>query len=342
MSEIETVLAREILDSRGNPTVEVDVALRSGALGRAAVPSGASTGEHEAHRAARRRQEALPRQGRHARRSTTSTTTLAPAVIGLDALDQAGLDRALLDARRHAEQAQARRQRHPRRLDGRRARGRRRERPCRSGATSAARRARVLPVPLMNIINGGAHADNGARHPGVHDRARRRADASPRRCAPAPRSSTRSRRCCNDKGLSTAVGDEGGFAPRLASNEEAARAHRSRRSRTAGYKPGKDVALALDCAASEFFDKGSEDLHARGQEASSSTPSWSPCYDEARPSSTRSSRSRTACAEDDWDGWKLLTDSARQARPARRRRPVRHQHRAPQARASTRASPTRS
>ena len=159
MTVIEDVLAREILDSRGNPTLEVDVITEDGVIGTAAVPSGASTGAHEAVEL--RDGDTKRYGGKGVLKAVQNVNeTIGPELIGLDASDQAGHRRDDDRARRHAQQGQARRQRHARRFAGRGPCSRSRDRTCPSTATSAAPRARTLPVPMMNILNGGKHADN--------------------------------------------------------------------------------------------------------------------------------------------------------------------------------------
>ena len=242
----------QVLDSRGNPTVEVDVALASGALGRAIVPSGASTGVHEAVEL-RDGGARLGRQGRRRRRSRTSTASSREAVVGLDAADQAALDRALIDARRHAEQGAARRERDPRRLARRREGRGGRRRACRSTATSAATRRVTLPVPMMNVINGGAHAANSIDLqefmlvPAGAELVRRGA-ADRRRGLP------RAEKVLHERGLATGGRRRGRLRARPAGRAR----RRSRRSsrRPSAPATASAVAIALDPATSEVYRDG--------------------------------------------------------------------------------------
>jgi enolase len=265
VSEIRSLHAREILDSRGNPTVEVEVWLDSGAFGRAMVPSGASTGKREAVEL--RDEDPARYLGKGVRRAVQNVNdVIAPEIEGMEASEQAALDRALLE------------------LDGT---------PNKSGlganailgvSLAAARAAadesglplyqylggpggRLLPVPLMNVLNGGAHADNGL-------------DVQEFMVVPAGAGSFSEalrigaeifhtlRRLLRDQGLSTGVGDEGGFAPTLGGNE-AALDFLMRAIERAGYRAGEDVLLALDVAASEFGEHGRYRLRADRTEKSS-------------------------------------------------------------------------
>src|SRR5579872_3529299 len=250
MSEINAVLARVILDSRGNPTVEVEVQTALG-QGRAAVPSGASTGEHEALEM--RDGDSTRWGGKGVDRAVENVNrTLGPSVVGMDALDQPAVDAVLLEA------------------DGTPNKSKMGANAILGVSLAVARaaadavglplwrylggvQARVLPTPLMNILNGGVHADSGleiqefmivpAGLPSFDE---------------ALRAGTEIfhtlKKLLKDKGHTVSVGDEGGFAPKLASNEEAIQ-YVVRAIDEAGYKAGKDVFLALDCAASEFFEK---------------------------------------------------------------------------------------
>jgi enolase len=299
MSEISAVLGRAILDSRGNPTVEVEVQTASG-HGRAAVPSGASTGEHEALEL--RDGDKKRWLGRGVSKAVDHVNqALGPAVIGMDALDQSAVDRVLLDA------------------DGTPNKGKLGANSILGVSLAVARaaadtvglplwrylggvQARVLPTPLMNILNGGVHADNGleiqefmivpAGLPTFDEALRAGVEIF-----------HTLKKILKDQGLTVAVGDEGGFAPKLKSNEEAVRVV-VRAIEEAGYAPGKEVGIALDCAASEFFDKkaglytfdkkpvSSADLVGIYEELSRKYPILS---------------IEDGCAEDDWDGWKLVT-----------------------------------
>ncbi|NOT63313.1 MAG: phosphopyruvate hydratase [Acidobacteria bacterium] len=252
MSIIESVLAREILDSRGNPTVEAEVLLESGALGRAAVPSGASTGENEAVEL--RDGDPLRYLGKGVTQAVANVNkTIAEAIIGLDAFDQVLIDHAMIDlddtpnkSRLGANAILAVS------LATARAAATELEVPLYRyiGGTNA----RTLPVPLMNIINGGAHADNN-----VDFQEFMIVPAGAATFAEALRWGTEVfhtlKTVLKKKGYSTAVGDEGGFAPSLKSNEEAIESILEAITQ-AGYKPGGEIAIALDPASSEFYKEG--------------------------------------------------------------------------------------
>ena len=290
VSQIERVHARQILDSRGNPTVEVEIGLRSGAHGHAAVPSGASTGEFEATEL-RDGGEAWGGKGVSARRGERQRRDRRRRSRGLDAADQQGARRRADRARRHARTSRAWA---PTRSSACRWRPRTRRRPRRGwrcGAISAATPRAVLPVPMMNVLNGGAHADNkvdfqefmvvpcGApsfsRVPAHGHRGVPRAEGAR----------------CTSAAWRTAVGDEGGFAPDLGSNEEALKMLVAG-IEAAGYAPGEDVAIALDPATSELLQRRRLRARARGPHARA-PPSW-PTTGPTSPGATRSSRSRTA------------------------------------------------
>jgi len=300
VSDIQTLHAREVLDSRGNPTVEVEVWLDSGAFGRALVPSGASTGTREAVEL--RDEEPTRYQGKGVRRAVQNVIeTIAPEVEGMDAAEQAQIDRALLE------------------LDGT---------PNKSGlganallgvSLAVARAAaddaglplyqylggpgaRLLPVPLMNVVNGGAHADNGL-------------DIQEFMLVPAGAGSFGEalrmgveifhtlRRLLKDKGLSTGVGDEGGFAPALGGNE-AALDFLMRAIERAGYRAGEEVWLALDVAASEFGERGRYRLRADRTEKSSEEMI---AFYESLLGRYPIRSIEDGLGEDDWDGWQGLT-----------------------------------
>src|SRR5690349_17476745 len=263
MSQIESVHARQILDSRGNPTVEVEVQLRSGAHGRAAVPSGASTGEFEATEL---RDGGEAYGGKGVTQAVGNVNgEIAEAVIGSDATDQEGLDRALVD------------------LDGTPNKSRLGANAILGVSLAAAHAAaaeegqplwrylggdaaHVLPVPMMNVLNGGAHADNSV-------------DFQEFMVVPLGASSFAEclrmgaevfhalKKTLHDRGLGGGVGDEGGFAPNLSSNEEALRML-IEGIEAAGYTPGDDVAIALDPATSEIFKGGAYDLEHEGRKLS--------------------------------------------------------------------------
>jgi enolase len=263
LSEIEKVHARQIVDSRGNPTVEVDVVLKSGAAGRAAVPSGASTGEFEA---VELRDGGDAWSGKGVSQAIANANgELADAVRGVDAADQAGVDRAMIA------------------LDGTPNKGRLGANAILGVSLATAKAAaaeaglplwrylggeaaRVLPVPMMNVLNGGAHADN-------------KVDFQEFMIVPVGVASFGEglrvgaetfhalKRTLHDAGLATAVGDEGGFAPDLASNEAALEVL-IEGIEAAGYRPGEDVAIALDPATSEIYDDGAYVLEHEGRSLS--------------------------------------------------------------------------
>ena len=302
MSAIREIKARQILDSRGNPTVEVDVTLESGARGRAAVPSGASTGEKEAIEL--RDGDKKRWMGKGVSKAVANISkALVPKLLGMEAFDQAGVDRTMIAA------------------DGTPNKGRLGANAILGVSLAVARaaaaecglpfyrylggaNARVLPVPMMNIINGGAHADN-------------RLDLQEFMIMPvgAPRFSEALRMATEvfhmlkgllkKKRLNTAVGDEGGFAPDLGSNEEAL-ALITQAIEDAGYRPGRDIALALDAAASEFYEKGRYHLAAEKQPERSSEDMigyYARMVDRYPILSIEDGLS-----ELDWKGWRMLTE----------------------------------
>jgi len=302
MSWIEQVQAREILDSRGNPTVEAEVVLADGEIGRAAVPSGASTGENEAVEL--RDGDAKRYGGKGVLKAVENVNEIiAPALQGFDALDQAEVDRALIE------------------LDGTSTKSRLGANALLAVSMATARAAalhlelplyrylggpnsRTLPVPMMNIINGGAHADNNV-------------DFQEFMVVPvgAPSFSEALRigaeifhalkSVLKKKGYATSVGDEGGFAPNLRSNEEAVETILESIN-NAGYKPGADCLLALDPAASEFYDGGAyvfKKSDKRKLTSEAMVDYWKGWCDQYPIISIED-----GMAENDWDGWKLLTD----------------------------------
>jgi enolase len=299
MSAIERVHARQILDSRGNPTVEVDVVLASGASGRAAVPSGASTGEFEAVEL-RDGGDAFGAKG-VTRAVANVNGEIAEAVGGLDPADQEGLDRKMIE------------------LDGSPNKGRLGANAILGVSLAAAKAAateaglplwrylggeaaHVLPVPLMNVLNGGAHADN-------------KVDFQEFMVVPvgfqtygdALRAGAEVfhalKKTLHERGLSTAVGDEGGFAPDLDSNEAALEALVTG-IEAAGHTPGEDVAIALDPATSELFEDGSYVLEHEGRTLSAEELAayWEDISDRYPVLSIEDGMD-----EEDWDGWKALT-----------------------------------
>jgi len=302
MTEIIDVTAREILDSRGNPTVEVDVVVACGAVGRAAVPSGASTGTREALELRDRRKKRYGGKGVE-KAVTNVMKIIAPKVTGMDASDQPGLDRFLLD------------------LDGT---------PNKSalganailGVSLAAARAaagtlkvplyryiggmsaNLLPVPLMNVVNGGAHAANnldiqefmivplGAR--GFAESIRMGAETF-----------HQLKTVLKKGGHHVAVGDEGGFAPNLESNEEAIR-YIMMGIEKAGYRPGRDIALAIDAAANEFFHKGKYVLAGEGKKGMDAKAMID--YYENLIENYPIISIEDGLAEQDWSGWEMMTE----------------------------------
>jgi enolase len=297
------VTAREILDSRGNPTVEVEVAVGTGDVGRAAVPSGASTGEHEALEL--RDGDKSRYLGKGVRKAVANVVdVIAPAVVGMDASDQAALDARMIE------------------LDGTptkaklganailgvslaaaKAAARAHELPLYRFVGGAG--ARTLPVPLMNILNGGAHADSNV-------------DIQEFMVVPlgAPSFAEALRygaeifhalkKVLKAKGAATGVGDEGGYAPSLSSNEEALSVIMEA-IKAAGLKAGEQVALALDCAASEFFDKASGKYALEGEGKTYDGKGLVDFYASLVAKYPIVSI-EDGCAEDDWATWKLLTE----------------------------------
>ena len=301
MMTISMLQAREILDSRGNPTLEVDCRLAGGALGRAAVPSGASTGEHEAVEL--RDGDKARYQGKGVQKAVRNVLeTIAPRVLGMDAFDQAQLDRTLIE------------------LDGTPNKGKLGANALLGVSLAAAKaaavalevplyrhlggvHARTLPVPLMNVLNGGKHADNNVDvqefmlvplgAPSFREAVRWGAEVFHTLAA-----------VLKQRGLSTAVGDEGGFAPNLASNEEALKVLVEAIEK-AGYTPGAQVALALDPAASEFYKGGAYVLAGEGGRSLNSAQMveyYAGLCDRYPIVSIED-----GLAEDDWDGWAALT-----------------------------------
>ncbi len=299
--DVMEVKAREILDSRGNPTIEVDLMLEEGAIGTAAVPSGASTGENEAVEL--RDGDNSRYLGKGVQRAVENVMNeIRPAILGMDALDQAGLDKMMIDldgtANKHNLGANAI-----------------------LGVSLAAAKAcamelglplykylggvgaRRLPVPMMNILNGGAHADNNVDiqefmimpvgAPCFTDALRMGAEIF-----------HTLKKVLKGKGLNTAVGDEGGFAPNLSSNEEALKVI-AQAIKEAGYTPGGDVFIALDAAASSFFRDGVYDMSGEGAKKNSReiVDFYSDLVDRYPIVSLEDGMD-----ENDWDGWKLLTE----------------------------------
>jgi enolase len=298
MSSIETVRAREILDSRGDPTVEADVWLDDGAFGRAAVPSGASTGEHEAIEL---RDGDVARFGGRGVRVAVDNVNgpIAVTIVGMDALDQRGVDSALID------------------LDGTADKSALGANAILAASLAVARAAadasglplwrylggpmaHVLPTPMMNVINGGAHADNELELQEFMLMPVGAASLSEglrwgSECFHALQAILR------DKGLSTAVGDEGGFAPQVATAAEALELLLQAIER-AGLTPGDEVALAIDPATSEIYRDGAYHLEGAARSSEDMVAFWSELLDRFPIVSLED-----GLAEDDWDGWTSLT-----------------------------------
>ncbi|MGZ8381410.1 MAG: phosphopyruvate hydratase [Nitrospira sp.] len=302
MSAIREIKGRQIIDSRGNPTVEAEVTLESGAKGRAAVPSGASTGEKEAIEL--RDGDKKRWLGKGVSKAVSNISkVIAPELLGKEAFDQAGIDRAMMA------------------LDGTKTKSKLGANAILGVSLAVAKasanetgqplyrylggaNARVLPVPLMNIINGGAHADNRLD---LQEFMIMPVGAS--RFSEALRMATEVfhslKALLKKKGLNTAVGDEGGFAPDLQSNEEALSLI-SQAIEEAGYKVGQDIALALDCAASEFYDKGRYVLEAEKNPERSSDEMIS--YYGKLLDRYPILSIEDGLSELDWKGWKVLTE----------------------------------
>ena len=300
MSVIVDVSARQILDSRGNPTLEVEVELESGAVGRAAVPSGASTGEHEA---VELRDEGGEYLGKGVRTAVENVnTTIAEEVVGFDATDQRVLDRLLIELDGTPNKA---------RLGANAMLG-----TSLAVAYAAAAaiglplyqyiggcNAYTLPVPMMNIMNGGQHADNNV-------------DLQEFMVMPVGAASFDEalrigaevyhglKSVLKSRGLATAVGDEGGFAPDLGSNEEAVQVIMEAID-AAGYEPGEDVVIALDPAASSFYEDGAYNLASEGRSLSSAemVDYYAALVDKYPIISIED-----GLAEEDWDGFKLMRE----------------------------------
>lgn len=304
MFHIASIHAREILDSRGNPTLEADVVLSSGVLGRAAVPSGASTGANEALEL--RDGDKKRYLGKGTLKAVKNVNTLiAKAIVGMDARDQAAVDAAMIA------------------LDGTETKSKLGANAMLGVSMAVARaaaatleiplyrhlgglNAHVLPVPMMNVINGGAHSDApiDVQEFMIVPRGAASFSEGLRMGAEVFHSL---KKILKGKGLSTAVGDEGGFAPALASNTAALEVL-VEAIKAAGYKPGKDVFIALDVAASEFFDpKTKKYVLSKSDKSRRSAADMVAMY-EGWCKKFPIVSIEDGCAEGDWDGWKLLTD----------------------------------
>jgi enolase len=301
MSAIVEVLAREIIDSRGNPTVEADVLIESGVMGRAAVPSGASTGSREAIEL--RDGDQRRYLGKGVLQAVEHVNTeICEAIIGLDVTDQSFIDKTLID------------------LDGTENKSRLGANAMLAVSMAAAKAAAEesglplyrylggaggmhLPVPMMNVINGGAHANNSL-------------DLQEFMIIPVGQATFREALRCgveifhalkkliDKKGMSTTVGDEGGFAPNLPNNEAALQLV-MQAIEAAGYQPGSDVAIGLDCASSEFFNDGAYDLESEKRKLfapdfADMLAGWVDKYPIISI--------EDGMAEGDWEGWKVLTE----------------------------------
>ena len=303
MAFIEDVIAREVLDSRGNPTVEVEIFLEDGSMGRAIVPSGASTGAHEAV------ELRDGDKGRYLGKGTLKAVenvndTIAEEIIGYNVFDQVGLDQLLID------------------LDGTPNKSKLGANAILAVSMAAADAAanslglplfqylggvngKLLPTPMMNIINGGEHADNTV-------------DFQEFMIMPVGAESFKEglrmgaevfhnlHKVLKEKGLNTAVGDEGGFAPDLATNEDAIKVIMEAIER-AGYVAGKDIKLALDVAASEFYDADAKIYNLKGEGVKKTAAEMVEFYEEL-VSKYPIISIEDGFDEDDWDGWKLFTD----------------------------------
>lgn len=301
MTAIIDIFAREILDSRGNPTVEVDVTLEDGTMGRAAVPSGASTGAHEA--VEKRDGDKSRYMGKGVLEAVAAVNgELAEALIGEDATEQRAIDAMMIE------------------LDGTPNKGRLGANAILGVSLAVAKAAaeatsqplyryvggtaaRILPVPMMNIINGGEHADNPI-------------DIQEFMIMPVAAENIREavrmgseifhtlKKELSAAGLSTGIGDEGGFAPNLSSTRDALD-FILKAIEKAGYRPSEDIMLALDCASTEYFKGGSYEMVGEGKSLS---PAENVDYLAALCDAYPILSIEDGCAEDDWDGWKLLTD----------------------------------
>ena len=303
--KIEKITGREILDSRGNPTVEVDILLESGVMGRASVPSGASTGEHEALEL--RDGDKKRYCGKGVQKAVENVNKIiAPALVGMSALDQVGIDQAML------------------KLDGTKTKSNLGANAILGVSLAVAKAAAnyldiplyryiggtntyVMPVPMMNIINGGSHSDAPIAFQEFMIR-------------PVGASSFKEglrmgaevfhalKKVLHDRGLSTAVGDEGGFAPALEGTEDALNSILAA-IKAAGYEPGKDIMIGMDCAASEFYKDGIYDYTKfEGDKGVKRTSDEQVDYLEKLIDAYPIDSIEDGMNENDWDGWKKLTD----------------------------------
>jgi len=305
MSYISEIIAREILDSRGNPTVEVDVKLVSGAVGRAAVPSGASTGEHEAWEL--RDLDKSRYGGKGVLKAVAAiTNVIAPALEGYDALDQITIDKTMIE------------------LDGTPNKSKLGANALLAVSLATAHaaaaelgiplfkyiggpNAKVLPVPMMNILNGGAHSDAP-----IDFQEFMIIPKSAKSFSEALRQGTEVfhalKAVLKARGLSTAIGDEGGFAPKLNSAEDALDSI-AKAVKDAGYVFGKDIFIALDAASSEFYDKKSKKYVFKKSDGSKRTGAELVEYYKKLVAKYPIISIEDGCAENDWATWKLLTEA---------------------------------
>ena len=301
MSFIADIHARQILDSRGNPTVEVDVTLEDGTLGRAAVPSGASTGAYEA--VEKRDGDAMRYKGKGVLEAVAAVNgEIAEALVGFDATEQVAIDGAMIE------------------LDGTDNKGRLGANAILGVSLAAAKaaaeysgqplfryvggtNARTLPVPMMNIINGGEHADNP-----IDIQEFMIMPVAAESIADAVRMGSEVfhtlKKELSNAGHNTGIGDEGGFAPNLNSTRDALD-FILKSIEAAGYKPGEEIHLALDCAATEYFKDGAYHLSGEGKILS---PEENAAYLQALVNDYPIISIEDGMSEDDWDGWKALTD----------------------------------
>lgn len=304
MTTIADVRAREILDSRGNPTVEVDVLLKCGVLGRAAVPSGASTGEHEAVEL--RDEDANRYLGKGVLKAVANVNdVIKPEIVGINALKQVEIDHLMIE------------------LDGTPNKAKLGANAILGVSLAVAKaaaaalnlplfryiggvNAKELPLPMMNVLNGGAHADNN-----VDLQEFMIMPAGADSCSEALRMGAEVfhnlRSVLKDKGYNTAVGDEGGFAPNLGSNEEALELLMEG-IKKAGYKPGEDVLIALDPAASEFYNAEEGVYILEAEKEPKKSPEEMVKFYAGLVDKYPIISIEDGMAEDDWDGWKMMTD----------------------------------
>ena len=303
--KIEKIVAREILDSRGNPTVEVDVVLESGIMGRASVPSGASTGEHEALEL--RDGDKMRYGGKGVQKAVENVNKIiAPKLIGMSSLNQRGIDYAMLA------------------LDGTKTKSKLGANAILGVSLAVAKAAAnyldlplysyiggtntyVMPVPMMNIINGGSHSDapiafqefmiRPVGAPSFKEGLRMGAEVF-----------HALKKVLKDRGLTTAVGDEGGFAPELEGTEDALNSILAA-IKAAGYEPGKDVMIGMDCASSEFYHDGIYDYTKfEGEKGKKRTADEQIDYLEELINKYPIDSIEDGMSENDWEGWKKLTE----------------------------------